>query len=458
VRLGVTIERQERTDAQVDGGSADRSPGRGLVVAVAFACLTVSAGFGFYSLSTYARFLVAHDGMSLTATSSGSTIYMLSSGLGGIAVARLLRRLDLRSVMLAGVVVSAATVPLVGLSRQAWQLWLVYLGYGLGAAGISMIPASTLVMRWFGEAPARAMALATTGMSVGGALVAPIVASWVARYGLPRAGWIMSVVTLALLAPFVLLAVPPAPLPARPEAVRSGPSGVGPGAQSAGPAGQSVAARAQVARVCPPQPVPAGRPRSRRLGFAAITLSFGLLMLSQVGAVTHMLTLGSERHIPNAATALSLLAGTSVVGRLVGIPVLPRVGVYRFCVFNGFLQAAAMITLGFARGSAGLFVGAILLGATVGNTVVLMPLVILDAFGRDGYPAAFARANFLTSFGVAVGPLLLGVLHDDLGGYTVGLGCLGAGSALAAVILTALFAARRRPRDPIPTDQVTRNP
>lgn len=417
----MTIEDQERAGDRVEAPAVagSRRPGV-LVIAVVFICLTLSAGFGFYSLSTYARFLVERQGMSLTATSSGSTVYMLSSGLGGIVVARLLRRFDLRSVMLAGVVVSAATVPFIGLSHRPWQLWLVYLVYGLGGSGISMIPASMLVMRWYGEAPARAMALATTGMSVGGALLAPAVASWVAHLGLPRTGLLMAIVTLAVLAPLILLTV-------RPDG-RDAP--------------RSAA-------------VPVGRPPPVRLGFAAIAVAFGLLMLSQVGAVTHLLTLSGERHIPHAATALSLLAGTSVVGRLAGIPVLARANLYHFCVCNALLQAAAMVVLGLAHARAGLFLGAVLLGATVGNTVVLMPLVILDAFGTDRYPAVFARTNLVTSFGVALAPLLLGVLHDDLGGYAVGLGCLGGGSALAAGVLAALSVAQRRRRGTIPAERPT---
>jgi MFS family permease len=387
------------------------------VVAAAFLALTVSAGFGFYSLSTYSGYLTTHTSMSLTTVSTGSTLYMFASGAGGIAVARLARRLDMRVIMAGGTLLSAATVPLIGLCQSAWQLWPVYLLYGLGASGISMIPASTLVMRWFAGSPGRAMALATTGMSVGGALVAPLVAQLVADWGLPTAGWFMAAATLAVVIPLVIFVVasPPAP-PGRDLRPGSG-----------------TTARPTEAPLADPR----SRRRERRL-YAAITLSFGLLMLSQVGAVTHLLTLGSERHIGNAALALSILAGTSVVGRLLGIPLLPRIGTYRFSVLNALLQAAAMVVIAVSHGATGLFLGAVLLGATVGNTVVLLPLNILNAFGIDRYATTYARANFITAFGVASGPLLLGAIHDHLGGYLTGLLVLGCGSALAAVLLAVV--------------------
>jgi cyanate permease len=111
-------------------------------------------------------------------------------------------------------------------------------------------------------------------------------------------------------------------------------------------------------------------------------------------------------------------------------------------LFNAALQAVAMIVIGFAYTAHGLILGAILLGATVGNTVVLLPLSILDAFGLEQYSEVYARASLITSFGVAAGPLLLGAIHDQLGGYSVGLTVLGVGSAVAGTILAALRGAR----------------
>ena len=84
-----------------------------------------------------------------------------------------------------------------------------------------------------------------------------------------------------------------------------------------------------------------------------------------------------------------------------------------------------------------------LLGATVGNTVVLLPLSILDSFGLAEYPTLYARANLFTTFGVATGPLLLGAMHAALGGYRWPMVVLACGSAAAAVLLALLPRVRR---------------
>jgi MFS family permease len=373
-----------------------------VVVGAAFVFLALTTGFGFYSLSTYARWLGAHRGMSLTTTSLASTGFMLSSGIGGVGVAYLLARKSMRQVLYAGTLLCMVKLPLIAHVRAPWQLSVVYFVWGLGAAAVSMIPASTLVMQWFGESPARAMAIATTGMSVGGALVAPAVAAWVAHSGLAHATLGMSIVLGVVLLPLAALLVRDRPVKAIAD-------------QFAAPA----------------DPVT----RGSTAVFGLLTVAFGLLMLSQVATITHLLTLAEERDLSQGATALSLIAGTSVIGRLIGIPLVSRVGVPRFAVANAVLQAAAMATLGLATNGVGLMVGATLLGATVGNTVVLLPLSLLEAYGQAAYTHRYARATLWTGFGVAFGPIVLGGMHDIAGSYVVPMVVLGGGSAIAAALL-----------------------
>jgi MFS family permease len=64
-----------------------------------------------------------------------------------------------------------------------------------------------------------------------------------------------------------------------------------------------------------------------------------------------------------------------------------------------------------------LFVAIVLFGATVGNLLMLQPLLIAERFGVRDYPRIFSRSQFVTMFGTAGGPLLLGLLRDNAGGY-----------------------------------------
>src|SRR6266851_601178 len=241
------------------------------------------------------------------------------------------------------------------------------------------------------------MAIGTTGLTVGGALAAPLVATWVARAGLLPATIGMAVILAAVIVPLSVLAVR-SPTDPRADARWSAEA-----AESGGDATVGIVAeRARQGTV----PV-----HAQTLAFTTICVAFGLLMLSQVASVTHMLTLAAERHIPGAPVALSVLAGTSVAGRLLGIPVLPRIGLRNFCI---------------------------------GNAVVLLPLSLLDSFGLADYPRRYAQANLFTSFGVALGPLLLGLMHGAVGSYQLPVIILGMGSGLASVLLATI----RREKSP----------
>jgi MFS family permease len=411
--------------AVADAGQRGDPRGYGWVgVAASFIYLTIGGGYGFYSLSTYANYLTEHNGVSLTVASIGSTVYFLVSGAAGLVVARLVH-LSIRLPLYLGTLGLAVTLPLLGHVHNAWQLWFAYALYGLGSAGLGVVTASTLVIRWFPSSPGRPLAVATTGMSVGGAVVAPLVATLVASRGLPQASLLMVTVAVVVLVPITTFFVryPRTPPPGSPELP-----------DSLEEFGDERAVE-EVAADTPEGSAPPGR---RLLVFLVTCLAFGLLLLSQVAAVTHMITLATERGLTNGPLALSVLAFTSVAGRLVGIPLLPVIGLRVFTVGNALLQAVAMVVLANATTDPLLLLGAGLLGATVGNTVVLLPLSILDSFGLREYPELYARSNLVTTFGVACSPLLAGAMESAFGGYLWPFVVLAGGSAVAGALLLVL--------------------
>jgi len=83
------------------------------------------------------------------------------------------------------------------------------------------------------------------------------------------------------------------------------------------------------------------------------------------------------------------------------------------------LQVIAIALLAVAAEPWMLIFAIILFGASIGNVLMLQPLLIAERFGVREYPRLFSRSQFIGTFGVAGGPLLLGWLHDVYGGYRV---------------------------------------
>jgi len=278
-----------------------------------------------------------------------------------------------------------------------------------------MIPASTMVLERFGDSNlARPLAVAAAGLSVGGAVFAPVVTSLVQGQGLTATGIIMAAVLLVVLLPIATAA--------RPSHARTR-------------ANEAVAAAA-AAQPEPAPPLVIGK-RVTRV-FAAVCLAFGLLIMSQVAAITHMLTLGVERGISNTALAVSLIAATSVVGRVIGIFVLPHVPLKVLSLSMSVLQVASLTIIATGHSLGALIIGAVLMGLTVGNNQVFVPLWILGLFGAERYAHLFARANLYTSLGVAAAPLYIGLTHQFTGDYLIPFLLVAAGSAVAGLLILTL--------------------
>jgi MFS family permease len=98
-------------------------------------------------------------------------------------------------------------------------------------------------------------------------------------------------------------------------------------------------------------------------------------------------------------------------------------------------QAVALAVIGFADTTWVLFAAIVLFGATIGNVLMLQPLVIAERFGVRDYPRIFSRTQLVAVIGTAGGPLLLGALYDVFGSYEVPYAAAAACSLTGAIIL-----------------------
>jgi predicted MFS family arabinose efflux permease len=279
-----------------------------------------------------------------------------------------------------------------------------------------MVPTTTVITRWFHRRRSVALSVASTGLSVGGILLTPAAKRLLDEQGL-EAGtpWLGLVFVLGTV-PFALWLVRPDP-------------------ESAGwlPDGERSSHDS-------PPPVAYGTAYAdavRTRFFVAVTFGYLLVLGSQVGAIQQLVRLAEERTDKSTASFVVLfLAGTSVIARLVGGRVVARVPMAGFTVTLAALQSVAMVAIALSESRAALFAAIIVFGTTVGNILMLQPLLIAERFGVVDYPRIFSRSQFIMMFGTALGPLVLGWLHDNAGGYQtsylVAAGCSLAGAAVLA--------------------------
>jgi MFS family permease len=378
------------------------------IIAGLFAVLTVSSGFGFYNMSVYMNVLAETRSFSITSLSGAVSAFFVVGGIAGIWVARLLERYDVRWVMIGGATLAGAALAAAGQATSVTMIYLMFILFGIGNTGVSIVVSTTLVTRWFpGPNRSVALSIASTGLSMGGILVTPA-SVWV----LQQAG--VSAVLPGFGLAFIVLVVPIALL-----VIRDAPA-VDPDSAASSNADDWQYAEARHSRF-----------------FYLVTAGYVLCMVSQVGGIAHLYNLAVSRSdFVVAATAIQALTLMSILARLAGGVLLTRIPTYGFVLVNLIGQAAGLGLLALAQTRFSILTGAALFGSSVGNLLMLHPLWLAEAFGAAAYPRLFSLSNAWTVVGVAGGPLLLGWLYD-LYDYRAAYLTAVLTSILAAVLVAA---------------------
>lgn len=171
-----------------------------IVVGAAFVLLAANSGFIFYGQAVYLDALTDERGFSTGAASLGQSIVFVVGGLVGPRIGKLITDRDVRLVVLGGLVISWVSLPLLGRVETLWQLYLVNVSLGVGFSAAGLVPATTVVTRWFETKRSVALAVASTGLSVGGLTFTQLVGWWVRRDGLEIATpWLVVVWAAATL-------------------------------------------------------------------------------------------------------------------------------------------------------------------------------------------------------------------------------------------------------------------
>ena len=144
------------------------------IVAAIFVLLTFTSGLSFYNHAIYLNALAAKPPFTVGIASISVSIFFLTGGVTGLFVARWVEDYDPRISITAGAEMSFISLSLIAYVETTLQLFFVYGLFGAGFSASSLIPATTLVTRWFKKRRAMALSIASTGLSLGGVILTPL--------------------------------------------------------------------------------------------------------------------------------------------------------------------------------------------------------------------------------------------------------------------------------------------
>ncbi|MEY3482844.1 MAG: hypothetical protein RLZ40_887, partial [Actinomycetota bacterium] len=333
--------------------STERFPGRWVLTA-SFVLLTFSSGVGFYGLSVYLQAFSRELGWSVASISSATTFFFLVGGLAAVPIARLVAKHDVRWMVVTGAFLGAGALLCMQFVSERWHLFAVYAVYALGWSASGVGPVTTVVTRWFEAKRASALAIASTGLSVGGIVVTPVI-KWILDTKGIEAGspwlasiWFVGIVPMTLL--FLL------PFPHHYGWMPDGTRAVSTDAPTLTGTPLAVAVKSRF--------------------FLMVAIGYIFAFGAQVGGVQQLVKMVEERTDRTTATlGTVVLSLFSIIARFTASRAIERLDMTRFTVLIAVTQGASLALIGLMNSSVGLLIGIALFGCTIGNMLMMQSLL-----------------------------------------------------------------------------------
>ena len=397
------------------------------IVLAGIAVLFVSSGIGFYGHGVILDPLRTAHGWSKATISSAVTLYFLTSGIMGMFIGRQIDNYGPKWVLIFGSIAIGSGFSFLSLIDAVWQLYAIYLLMAIGFSCTSLVPVNTLITNWFIRKRGFAMSLTNTGLSAGGIVLVPFASYLISNWGLKITLPILGAIFWVVIIPTAIFFIKQ-----RPADLNQFPDGKPP--QTLSPDGPALPlGRSAQMRVW------TRRQALRTVTFWAIVVAFLLALSGQIAFLVHQVSFLSQYlGITGAATAVSVTAAASIVGRLFLGTFVDRCD-KRYVIMVCFLiQGIAVITLAHYNHVVILYLGTFAFGLTMGSIIMSQSLIIGECFGLVSFATVSGVAGLFTMSGAAFGPTIAGFIYDATQSYQMAFTIFAALSIIAMFVI--LFA------------------
>lgn len=382
-------------------------------VVVGAGIVVTCIGFGaMLSLSVFLQPMSEAMGWTRTGISTAALINWLCMGVGTFVWGALSDRIGTRTVVLCGGVLLGLGMMTASQAASLVQFQVLF-GVLVGVAtGSFYVPMTATTTRWFTRHRSLAVALVSAGISVGSATVGPLARWIITGYDWRTAMFVIGELALVMIIPAALFVrEPPVPVSV---------------------AGMAATAGAEDREFTAVQAL-------RTPQFAAIALAYFACCAAHSGPIFHMVTYAIDHGVtPMAAvTVLSVAGLASLGGKIICGLVADRVGAMRTLVVGLAIQAVAVSLYLFTRELASFYGLALMFGFAYGGVMPLYAILVREYFGARTMGTVFGAVAFVSTLGMALGPLAGGWLYDTFGGYFwLYIGSFGIGLGAVAIAFT----------------------
>ena len=373
-------------------------------IIVAAGCLILFLEWGCqYSYGVFFTELCTDLDWTRTMVSGAYSLGFLWHSIVYLPAGRLNDRYGPRLTLAISIIAMSAGYALMSTINAPWQLYIFYgliLGTGMG---FGLVPVVSTVSRWFVKRRGMALGLTLVGIGIGTLALVPF-----AQFLILKFDWRNSYLLLAGI--LLVIGLPISRL------MRLNPSekGLLPYGVSEMAEGSKHNDLLSTVDFTFKQAI------KTKTFWLLFTMYVFLSFVAQM-VMVHLKAYAVDFGIAEmtAATALGLVGGTSIAGRIVIGSLSDRIG-RKACFFAAYLlMAVMMLWLIEARQPWQFYLFAAIFGFGQGSYVPLFPAIIADWFGTKSHGTIYGAIMLATGIGGAIGPLLAGYIYDTRGSYSI---------------------------------------
>lgn len=406
--------------------------------------LTQGIAFGiYYSFSVFFVALLGDFGWDRAPTAGAFSLFLVVSGLGGIASGALVDRFGPSRLMPAGALLLASGLAATSRITQLWEFYL-YFGVvcGLGLSMSGWVPTVAVISRWFVLRRAVTMGVAGAGIGLGIVVMVPLAQHLISSFGWRTTYLFLAGAALFGIAPqaAVLLVGNPGKLGLRPDGMAS----------SAAPPDSRDLARAKRLVIVDQQ----WASRAWTVSTAACTRRFWLLVgnvffcsitnqMLWAHHVAYLVDVGYEKLL--AAMVAGLAGFLSMPGKILWGMVGDRLGreltftLGAGCVISSL---AVLVVISAAPYPWLVVLFAIFFATGYAVSAPMMPASGADIFAGRSFGSIYGVISLGLGLGSAFGTWLAGAVFDLTGSYLLAFG-IAAASSVCGVTCLWLAAPRK---------------
>ena len=327
-----------------------------------------------------------------------ATLSTLATAFTSLKISKVIKKHPYKKILFIGVIFSSGATWLMSYCTSVYSFYILGILRGIGVGIYGMVPITVVITNWFDKKHGLATSLALSFSGLSGAILSPLLSSWIIRYGWQMTYRFMAICIFILVLPALII-----------------PWNIDPQKEDLLPYGYKK--RKQAVHI-----------QNNKINL--LTISFMCMCLL---TLLHTSIIGISQHLSGIAVSIQLsatlgatLMSLAMIGNistklLIGLLsdlFTPVKAVIMMILTN--CVSLVLLFIGVTRQeTALLYIGSFMFGSIYSAGAVGIPMLTHYFFGNENYAKTYSVIGFLTNVGNASSLTLIGYLYDFTNSYQI---------------------------------------